>query len=594
VDVYAHMRRDGPNVTDSLWLFTGVSTVGTSGTRYFDIELYKKNFGYNSISGTFTTAGTDAGHTQWLFDAAGNIIQTGDLILAVTYSPGSAPVVDVRIWVSSTTFTTINPAFFNFGPVLDGATAAFGYTSITSNSGSTAFGSGIANFSATPAQDTTYSTPWGTEMSSKSWGTQYQTLQLVEIGLNLTRIGLDPALYKAFGLSPCQNMFSDIFFKSRSSASFVSNMQDFVAPLTFLQQPLMDFGVQADTLRCNRPVGTIQITNNSTIGFYTWKTLSGNISGSNSDSTQININKPGTYIVAGSPSVGCPPTRYDTVVIPIDTFPPEATINAGIGSNFSYLQLYGGDTAASDYLTPFGRSKGLLWNWSGPNGFTSTIQNPQTDTAWGTYELIVTEKRNGCTDTAYQPLDRSMFGVLAARSLNLQGNYVNGTVALRWQDIGLDDVDHFEIDRSADGESFTSIGDLPNNRAADSVLYFYSYIDKSPLNGNNFYRLKVVGRNGNIYYSTIILVKVDLSSRNIYVAGTSHTGYVLVCNADKSYSGTIVLYNLVGERLATRAVQLSKGQNQVQVPVTASMKNSITVLVLYLDENLSFSQEMLP
>ena len=44
LDVYAHMRRDGLNIHDSLWLFTGVSTVGTSGSRYFDVELYKNRF----------------------------------------------------------------------------------------------------------------------------------------------------------------------------------------------------------------------------------------------------------------------------------------------------------------------------------------------------------------------------------------------------------------------------------------------------------------------------------------------------------------------------------------------------------------------
>ncbi len=189
LDVYAHMRRDGTNIHDSLWLFTGVSTVGTSGSRYFDIELYKKNFSYNSLTGTFSTAGTEAGHTQWLFDASGNVTQTGDMILAVNFTPGSAPVVDVRIWVSQTTYATVTPAYFNFGPNFDGATPAFGYASILSKSGGTDFGSGISNFSATPAQDTTYATPWGTEQSTKNWGTQYLSLQLVEVGLNLTRIG---------------------------------------------------------------------------------------------------------------------------------------------------------------------------------------------------------------------------------------------------------------------------------------------------------------------------------------------------------------------------------------------------------------------
>ncbi|MDP4216555.1 MAG: hypothetical protein Q8927_10160, partial [Bacteroidota bacterium] len=420
VDVFAHMRRDGTSVYDSLWLFTGVSTVGTSGSRYFDIELYKKNFSYNGASGSFSSAGTDAGHTQWIFDAAGNIIQTGDLILAVNYSPGAPPVVDVRIWVSQTTFASVNPAYFNFGASFDGATAspAFGYASIVSKTGSTAFGAGISNYSATPAQDTTYSTPWGTEQSTKNWGAQYQSLQFIEIGLNLTRIGVDPALYAAFGLSPCQSLFSDIFFKSRSSNSFTSNMQDFVTPLIFLQNPVMDYSLQPDTLRCNRKVGTIRITNNTTAGNYTWKALNGTISGANTDSSQINITKAGTYVVSASPAAGCPATRTDTVVIPIDTSRPVASVNVSLVGNFAYLQLYGGDVNASNYSTPFGGSQGLLWNWSGPGGFSSAIQNPNTtDTVWGNYQLVVTEKRNGCTDTATKSINLYDFTVLLANGL---------------------------------------------------------------------------------------------------------------------------------------------------------------------------------
>src|SRR6185437_5525775 len=99
-------------------------------------------------------AGPDAGHTQWIFDASGNITQTGDIIVAVNWSPGTAPVVDVRIWVSQTTFSTVTPVYFKFGPNFDGATPAFGYASILSKSGATGFGSGIANYSATAAQDT--------------------------------------------------------------------------------------------------------------------------------------------------------------------------------------------------------------------------------------------------------------------------------------------------------------------------------------------------------------------------------------------------------------------------------------------------------
>jgi hypothetical protein len=516
------------------------------------------------------------------------------MILAVNFTPGAAPVVDVRIWVSSSTFSTVAPARFNFGPILNGATAAFGYVSILSKSGATAFGSGMSNYSSTPSQDTTYSTPWGTETSSKSWGTQYQSLQLVEIGLNLTRIGLDPALYSALGMSPCQSMFSDIFFKSRASNSFVSDMHDFVAPMTFLREPVMDFGVQPDTLRCNRPVGTIQITNNSTAGYYTWTTLSGNISGSSADSSQININKPGTYIVAGSAAFGCPPTRYDTIVIPIDTFPPEATVNAGIGPNWSYLQLYGGDTAASNYLTPFGRSKGLLWNWSGPNGFTSTIQNPVTDTAWGTYQLIVTEKRNGCTDTARQTYSMSDFTVLASNNIHLSGMYANKGISLTWQDKNQAGAASYEIEKSLDGTSFSSLGTVLNSVKPDGLSpSSFLYIDNHPAYGNNFYRIKATDLNGLIVYSAIIIVNVGLSQQQEFKIVKSYdgTGTSLLCNVDRDYTGTVVMYSITGQRLEASNVQISKGVNVIALPESVRLKNSVIVVALFLNNQLSFAQK---
>src|SRR5258708_10610269 len=352
--VYAHMRRDGISVHDSLWFFTGVSTYGTTGSSYYDVDWYKNTLSYIQTTGVFTSAGPNAGHTQWIFDASGNLIQTGDMIVAVNFTPGSAPVVDVRIWVSQTTWSTTTPAYFSFNANFDGATAspAFGYASIVSKTGATAFGAGISNYSATPAQDTTYSAPWGTN-STAGWSNQYQSQQFIEIGLNLTRIGVDPALYTALGSSACQSLFSNIFFKSRASNSFTSNLKDFVTPLVFLRNPVMDYSLQSDTLRCNRTAGIIQITNNSTAGYYTWRTANGSISGTNGDSSQININKAGTYIVSASPAQGCPATRTDTVVIPIDTFPPEASVNITIPLAYSYLQLYGEDTAASNYSTPF-------------------------------------------------------------------------------------------------------------------------------------------------------------------------------------------------------------------------------------------------
>jgi hypothetical protein len=403
VDAYGHMRRNGINVHDSLWFFTGVSTVGTSGARYFDIELYKNKITYNPTTGNFSTGGPDAGHAQWLFDASGNITQTGDMIIAVNYSSG-APTVEVRIWISKTTYSSITPNLFNFGSSFDGSTTSFGYASIVSKTGATAFGSGIANLSATPAADTTYSTPWGSRNTS-GWSSQYNSLQFIEIGLNLTRIGIDPALYASvLNSGACGSSFASIFFKSRSSPSFTSNLQDFTGPFDFLQTPVLDYTVSAPILSCANQTGSINITNNTTAGYYTWTTTNGSIS-STTGNGGVQVNKGGSYIVQAAVAQGCPVTRTDTVTVAVDTFPPVASFYVSTTADKAHMVLHGGNTSASNYNTPFGGSQGLLWNWSGPKGFTSNIQVPVTDTANGLFQLVVTEIRNGCTATASNYVD---------------------------------------------------------------------------------------------------------------------------------------------------------------------------------------------
>ncbi|HEY2348562.1 MAG TPA: hypothetical protein VGH64_06080, partial [Puia sp.] len=511
--------------------------------------------------------------------------------------PGSAPVVDVRIWVSQTTFATVTPAYFEFGSNFDGATPAYGYATILTKSGTTNFGSGISNFSATPAQDTTYSTPWGTEQSTKNWGEQYMSLQFVEVGLNLTRMGLDPALYTSNGLNPCVSMFSDIFFKSRSSNSFVSNMQDFVEPLTFLREPVMDFSITPDTLRCNRPAGDIQITNNSTAGIYSWTTSNGNITSANSDSSQVNLNKTGTYIVSASPALGCPATRTESVVIPLDTFPPVASVFAGVGSNFSYLQLYGGDVSASNYMTPFGGSQGLLWDWSGPNSFASNIQNPLTDTAWGPYQLIVTEQRNGCKDTASMTLNYFQFAVLFGTRLTLDGIVKTDKIDLQWLDGNQPNTDFYEIEKATSSESFISIGKIANT-SNEHILSMstFNFADNHPETGSNFYRIKAVSKNGEFTYSNNYLANYNvLDQRKFYIAINSNGNpESLIGTLTKNIpgtQGTLVIYNQLGQIVKQKSVQLNAGTNTIEIPKNSLPKFSVGIVSLYIGNQMAFSQK---
>jgi hypothetical protein len=93
------------------------------------------------------------------------------------------------------------------------------------------------------------------------------------------------------------------------------------------------------------------------------------------------------------------------------------------------MVLHGGNASASNYPTPFGGSQGLLWNWSGPIGFSATVQTPLSNPVNGLYQLTVTEIRNGCTAIASNAIDFSVL-ILTNRLLPNPRNITDITYRL--------------------------------------------------------------------------------------------------------------------------------------------------------------------
>jgi hypothetical protein len=69
--------------------------------------------------------------------------------------------------------------------------------------------------------------------------------------------------------------------------------------------------------------------------------------------------------------------------------------------------------------------------------------------------------------------------------------------------------DHFEIERGSDAIHFEKIGDTKGAGNSTTALN-YEFIDATPLNSTNFYRLKQVDINGTYSYSSVVEVKLDI------------------------------------------------------------------------------------
>src|SRR5215471_4877557 len=78
-------------------------------------------------------------------------------------------------------------------------------------------------------------------------------------------------------------------------------------------------------------------------------------------------------------------------------------------------------------------------------------------------------------------------------------------VLLTWQTISEQHNDYFSIERSAYGNNFYEIGKV-KSKNSNTQMQQYSFEDFTPLNGENYYRLKQVDVDGGFTYSKTVKV----------------------------------------------------------------------------------------
>ncbi len=329
VDAAVHMRRDGVNVTDDLWVNLMISTLSSSGNHFIDFELFVSEI---QASGSgFINSGTQEGHTAWEFDGSGNVTQIGDMVIGFSYSGGGVSGVEVRLWVDRSIF---NPgsspggtAAFTWGVNIDGG-STYGYGQIVVPPGSL-----LSNVNPILAQGP----PWGTTNTS-GYSANFNNDYFAEVALNFTRLGFDPLALFGAGAA-CDSPFSALMAKSRTSSAFTSSLKDFAGPLDFLgsAEDTQVNTALVEPVSFDSCIGgetrVLQAEFSSASAEYTWYSLTpgvvfpsnglDTISGLALDS--VVIDTPGEYQLGIAPLLGCDPYTNDSNIIGVWSIPcPQA------------------------------------------------------------------------------------------------------------------------------------------------------------------------------------------------------------------------------------------------------------------------------
>ncbi len=137
----------------------------------------------------------------------------------------------------------------------------------------------------------------------------------------------------------------------------------------------------------------------------------------------------------------------------------------------------------------------------------------------------------------------------------------NNTVALDWKTASEIDNDFFSVERSSNGVDFFEIGQVAGNGTTNE-LQRYDYVDKSPLNGVSYYRLRQVDFDGAFEYSPVASVNISLASFafNVYPNPIEGGHATIEMQNVGEGDASISVYNSVGKVVLNKTVVLNPNQ----------------------------------
>ena len=115
--------------------------------------------------------------------------------------------------------------------------------------------------------------------------------------------------------------------------------------------------------------------------------------------------------------------------------------------------------------------------------------------------------------SALQPLITSL---LPLELLHFSATSKDQNVQLTWDTEDEIGIEGFAVEKSYDLQSFREIGYVPAMANQHRSSNHYEYIDRASQPGDQFYRLRIVESDGNIFWSNIIDVNLHHETPNIY------------------------------------------------------------------------------
>ena len=261
-----------------------------------------------------------------------------------------------------------------------------------------------------------------------------------------------------------------------------------------------------------------------------------------------------SVIVRGNAVTGST-VNYDVVAANIIEFP--VTLNVYVDNGTVPGQIDAGDTYIDTKIEN-----------AVTDGPFSTVFFPYTANI-----LIQTVTSAGCIDNE-QMIPNA--GILPVRMTSFQAINRESSVELKWSVAQNENGKEFQIEKSTDGKTFTSVATVPSSVKTGSENYAYN---DAGVSVNTFYRVKLVDRNTQPSYSNTLMIAKKTTHGFLSLNQNPVDSYLgFSVNANGNTMGTVNIYNAAGTKMVSQKINLTKGTNSITLNLDGKIYTGMYIL----------------
>jgi uncharacterized delta-60 repeat protein len=177
---------------------------------------------------------------------------------------------------------------------------------------------------------------------------------------------------------------------------------------------------------------------------------------------------------------------------------------------------------------------------------------------------------------------------LPLRLFDFNAQRAERAVLLQWETDSEENVDHFLVERSADGRTFTGLTKVSGRNTASRNQYRAE--DGQPFASTGFYRLKAVDRDGSFIYSKIVTIKSRIINPEVYPNPAHSTTQLQLPSGIK---GRVRIEVVEANGRIVHSQQMELQGNGVSVPLNVSSYAKGMYLVQVRTGDQQFTQKLM-